>query len=234
MNILAFGAHPDDIEIFCAGTLLKYKAQGHDVRIAMATSGNIGSNTASSREEIAAIREAEQKAAAQVLGAEVRFLRFDDQLLFDTPETRRAVLDAIRWANPDVVLTHSPDDPSTDHAMIGKLVTRVILGLPSKLIPADEAPITKKPSVFFWDTASGVNFMPEAYVDITEFFEQKIEALKKHESQTGWMGEFIEESLPELCRVTAQFRGMQTGCRYAEGFTAFRIQGFMPDFKLLP
>ena len=88
--------------------------------------------------------------------------------------------------------------------------------------------------MFFWDTASGVNFMPEAYVDITEFFEQKIEALKKHASQTGSMGEFIEESLPELCRAMARFRGMQVGCRYAEGFSAFRIMGFMPDFKLLP
>jgi LmbE family N-acetylglucosaminyl deacetylase len=51
MNILAFGAHPDDIEFFCAGTLLKYAKAGHAIFVALTTSGNIGSNIMTSREE---------------------------------------------------------------------------------------------------------------------------------------------------------------------------------------
>ena len=99
MNILAIGAHPDDPEFFCAGTLLKYRALGHNVFIALLTSGNQGSNDYDSREEIAAIREAEQLEAATCYDAPVRFLRFDDELLIDSLEVRRAVINAMRWAN---------------------------------------------------------------------------------------------------------------------------------------
>ena len=108
MNILALCAHPDDVEFFCAGTLLKYREAGHHIFIALTTSGNIGSNSIESREEVAATREQEQLAAAGTLDAEVRFLRYDDQLLTDTPAVRREILNAIRWADPDVILTNYP------------------------------------------------------------------------------------------------------------------------------
>jgi LmbE family N-acetylglucosaminyl deacetylase len=65
MNILAIGAHPDDVEIFCAGTLLKYRRQGHRVLLALTTSGNVGSDIIEGRERIAATREAEQLAAGR-------------------------------------------------------------------------------------------------------------------------------------------------------------------------
>ena len=81
MNILAFGAHPDDVEEMCFGTLMKYRAQGDTIFIALSTSGNIGSNCHASREEIAAIREKEQLQAAAPLEAKVKFLRFDDEEL---------------------------------------------------------------------------------------------------------------------------------------------------------
>lgn len=234
MNVLAFGSHPDDLEIFCAGTLLKYKQAGHQIFIALTTSGNIGSNQHNSREEIAAIREAEQLEAAALYGAAVRFLRFDDEGLQDTPETRRAVLNAMRWANPDVILTNCPWDGSTDHAMTAKIVSEVILSLPGKLVPADEPPISKAPSVFFWDTAAGIRFSPEVYVDISEVMDQKIEAISKHKSQYAWMDTFQIHGFVEHAQIVSAFRGLQAGVRYAEGFAALRVHGFMPNLKLLP
>jgi len=234
MNILALGSHPDDIEVFCAGTLLKYKKQGHKIFIALTTSGNIGSNEIESREKIAAIREAEQLEAAKLLGAEVRFLRFNDQGLQDTPESRRSVLNAMRWANPDVIFTNPPWDPSTDHAMTGKIVSEVILSLPSKLVSADEPPITKSPSIFYWDITAGIRFQPEVYVDISDVIETKIEALSKHKSQLAWMSTFQDAEFADYCTILGRLRGLQAGCKYAEGFAAYRIHGFMPDFKLLP
>jgi LmbE family N-acetylglucosaminyl deacetylase len=234
MNILALGAHPDDVEFYCAGTLLKYKAQGDKIFIALTTSGNQGSNQHESREEIATIREREQLEAAKRYEALVRFLRYDDEELQDTPETRRAVLNAMRWADPDVIFTHFPDDPSTDHGMTGKLVSEVLLSLPGKLMRADEPPIDKKPSVFYWDTAAGINFLPEVYVDISEVMELKIEALAQHKSQYAWMGVFEQDNLSNFCRTQFRFRGSQAGCKYAEGFRAHRIHAYMPNFKLLP
>ncbi len=234
MNILAIGAHPDDIEVFCAGTLLKYKQQGHNIFIALTTSGNIGSNEYASREEIALVREQEQLEAAKVLGAEVKFLRFDDQGLQDTPETRRAVINAIRWANPDVILANYPEDPSTDHAVTGKIVSEVMLSIPGKLIPADEPPISKNPSLFYYGTPVGIGFTPEVYVDITDVYELKKEALTKHTSQFNWMDVYQTHGLLNILEITDKFRGLQAGFVYAECYKAYRIHGYMPDFKLLP
>jgi len=234
VNILAIGAHPDDIEVLCGGALLKYKQQGHNIFIALTTSGNIGSNVHASREEIAEAREKEQLEAAKFFDAEVRFLRYDDQGLQDTPETRRAVLNAIRWANPDVILTNYPEDPSTDHAITGKIVSEVMLSLPSKLVPADEPPISKSPSLFYYTTPVGINFTPEVYVDITDVFELKREALSKHVSQFAWMDVYQTHNLLDIIEINDKFRGLQAGYVYAEGYRAFRLHGYMPNFKLLP
>ena len=173
MNILAICAHPDDIEVNCAGTLLKYYQQGHKIFIALTTSGNTGSNIIPSKYETAATREAEQLNAASYLGAQVRFLRFDDEGLTDTPASRRAVLTAIRWANPDIIFTNAFTDGSTDHAVTAELVTRVILSVGGRHHNADLPPIDKKPQVFFFTSGGNIENMPRAYVDITDVIEIK-------------------------------------------------------------
>lgn len=234
MNILAFGSHPDDVEFLCGGTLLKYQKQGHKIFIALTTSGNIGSNVIEGREKIAAVREKEQLAAAKFYNAEVRFLRYNDEGLVDSEQLRQDVLDAIRWADPDVVFTNPPCDNSTDHNVTGTVVGRVMLSLVGKNIPATVKPMNKFPSLFYWDTAAGVGFVPEVYVDITEEYEQKLQALSVHESQISWMGEFEDQSFLDSCRIMSEFRGLQAGFRYAEAFAAYRLHGVMPDFHLLP
>ncbi len=234
MNILAFGAHPDDVEIFCAGTLLKYAASGHKIFVASATSGNQGSNIIEGREEIARVREAEQLEASKVYGAQVRFLRYDDEGLFDNEEVRRNVLNAVRWADPDVIFTHYPSDGSTDHNTIGTIVTRVMLSLPGKNVKADVPSIQKSPSLFYWDTAAGLHFDPEYYVDITQFIEKKLQALAFHKSQFAWMGTFQTKDLGDFTRTISEFRGIQCGFPYAEAFRAFRMHGYMANHKLLP
>lgn len=234
MNILAFAAHPDDVEIWCGGTLLKYHSAGHKIFIALTTSGNTGSNVIPTTEELAATREGEQLDAAKGFGAEVRFLRFEDEGLFDTPETRRATLTAIRWANPDVILTHAPWDPSTDHAVTGSLVTKMIQSVGGKLHPADLPPISKAPQIFYFDISAGINFHPEAYVDISDYMEQKIDLFRCHKSQFAWLSNFTEEDFLDDVYAQARFRGLQMGCKYAEGFIAHRIQGFVGDYRVLP
>jgi N-acetylglucosamine malate deacetylase 1 len=234
MNILAFGAHPDDIEFTTAGTLIKYARAGHKIFVALTTSGNIGSNVIEGREEIARIREAEQIEAAKFYGAEVRFLRYNDEGLVDSEKLRRDIVSAMRWANPDVIFTNFPGDMSTDHNVTGTTVGRMMLSLPGKNVPADTPPITKVPSLFYWDTGAGLHFEPEVYVDITDTMEEKMKSLAAHKSQFAWMSTFQEASLTEHSRTLGAFRGLAIGKKYAEGFRAFRIHGYMPDFKLLP
>ena len=241
MNVLAIGAHPDDVEFYCAGTLLKYAKEGHRVFVALTTSGNIGSNVIQGREEIARTREAEQLEAAKAYGiagggsgAQVRFLRFDDEGLQDTPELRRALIDAIRWAAPDVIFTHFPGDMSTDHNVTGTVVARVLLSLPGKNVPSGEPPLAKAPSLFHWDTAAGLHFEPEAYVDVSDTMEEKLRALALHKSQVVWMTTFENVTLTDHPRIMGAFRGLAIGRPYAEGFRAHRVHGFMHDFSLLP
>ncbi len=234
MNILAVCAHPDDIELTVGGTLLKYRKQGHKIFIALTTSGNTGSNVMTDVEEIGRVREAEMRESAALYGAEVRFMRNDDERLFDSDETRTQVLDAMRWADPDVIFTHNPADESTDHAMTSRLVREMLLSLPGRNQRSSEKPCAKKVSLFYWEPTYGINYLPEVYVDISEECEEKLKGIYFHKSQFPYMSEFGCTDFAEEARTWARFRGIQCGCRYAETFQAHRIHGYMPDFRLLP
>lgn len=242
MNVLAIGAHPDDLESMCAGTLLKCKDRGDTIFLALTTSGNTGSNVIPTKEENAAIREAEQLECAKHYGAEVMFLRFDDEGLLDTPQTRRAVLNAIRWANPDLILCNPPWDPSPDHGMTGKLVTEVLLSVGGKLHPSDYPPISKTPSVFFYAKDSVLDFQPDIYVDISEKIEEKCQLMLTHKSQFSWIADIRGSDDSEEARnyfynltmTTSRYTGLQADCDYAEGFIAHMVLGYVPNYKLLP
>ena len=234
MNILAFAAHPDDVELNVGGTLLKYKKAGHNIFLAYATSGNTGSNEMTDTKLIGETREKEALEAAKFYGAKVRFLRNDDERLLDTNETRTQVLDALRWAEPDIVFTHWMGDESPDHKMTSHLVRCMILSMPGINQQSNEKPCAKLPVLFMWDTGRGIGFQPEVYVDISDEFEEKLKALTCHKSQFPWMAVMGNSRFGETTRIRAAFYGMQYGCKYAEVFRGWRTSGYMPNFKLLP
>ena len=234
MNILVICAHPDDIEVNCAGTLLKYHQAGHKIFIALTTSGNTGSNLIESKYETAKTQEAEQLKAASYLDAQVRFLRFDDEGLQDSPATRRAVLTAIRWADPDIIFTNAYTDGSTDHAITSELVTRVILCAGGRHHNADLPPINKNPQVLFFTAGGNIENTPRAYVDISDVMETKKKMLYCHESQYRWMQQFVEGDFCDSMVSISRMLGIQAGCMYAEGFVAFNFPGYRGDYRLLP
>ena len=122
MRVLAVGAHPDDLEILCGGTLARYVQEGHEVVMCNATLGNRGSFVHTSG-EIAAIRLGEARRAAEIAGAEHVTLGFTDgEVNAADPDQRRAVVDLVREARPDVIVTHSPNDYMSDHNEVSKLV----------------------------------------------------------------------------------------------------------------
>ena len=114
MRVLAVGAHPDDLELLCGGTLAKYAQQGHHVTMAVATNGEVGSMTLP-KEEIAAVRKAEAEAAATVIGADFVWMGYPDEFLFSREDTRLAFLNLMRRARPDVVIAPAPTDYHPDH-----------------------------------------------------------------------------------------------------------------------
>ncbi|MEA5003425.1 MAG: PIG-L deacetylase family protein, partial [Christensenella sp.] len=128
MRVLAFGAHPDDIEFRCGGTLAKMAARGDEIFLWIATTGNIGS-VQMGKDEIRALRHKEAQAACDLIGAHLIWLDEPDEFLFDNEKTRLKFVDAYRIARPDVVFAPPYfKDYNQDHDMTGYLafVARVI------------------------------------------------------------------------------------------------------------
>jgi LmbE family N-acetylglucosaminyl deacetylase len=220
MKVLGIVAHPDDIEILCAGTLIRYAQEGHQVTIAVFTSGNMG-DLLIVPEDLARIREKETREAAAVIGAEVIWGDIMDEHVFPDPAQRRLMIDILRQADPDVILTHSPTDYHPDHRYVSQLVfdsyfQKGLPHIPDQALPACRFGQTQ---VYYMDNLGGINFSPTEYVNITEVFELKKKMLACHKSQFAAMQELADTNLLDMIEVQARFRGFAAGCKYAEGFT---------------
>lgn len=220
MVVLAMAAHPDDIEIGCAGTLAKYAKQGDKVFMGALTNGNVG-RPDTELPEMARIRKAELENSAKMIGAEVIWIDVDDELSDVSVEARLKMTDVFRYCKPDLVITHSSADYHPDHRNCGQLV---IDASPLACVPKikRELPFLEKQFlIYFMDNLGGVNFMPTEYVDITDVFEIKKQMFLCHKSQTSYMKEVNGFDFTETIDVVARFRGFAAGCQYAEGFTKF-------------
>jgi len=234
MNVLLVGAHPDDIEIFCGGTAALYATQGARLFFCVATNGNVGSSTLP-RKRIAAIRHREAQAAADLVGARLLWLDFDDEFLIDSRPTRLAFIEAFRIAQPDVVFCHWRHDYNPDHSISGMIVDECIhmAGIPN--IKTKSRPFPRIPPVYHMDTPAGIGFEPEIYVDITSTFEKKVELVKQHKSQNAWMKDLFGYELEAFLKVPAQFRGLQARCPLAEAFRpSYRWGRMFQNHDLMP
>ncbi len=224
MNILAVGAHPDDVETMCAGTLAKYAAQGHKVFIATATNGNIGS-AHHTMEEIGRIRKQEAANSAAIIGAEYICLDYDDEMFFEIDrETRLKFINLVRHCKADVIFTHNPHDYNPDHMLTSKIINDIAVMIPIAHLKTKEPPYNVIPSIWYFEPANSMGFVPTDYVDITDYFDTKMKMLSCMESQKQWMADNYAqlggdtERFYDTIRITSEFRGMQAGCKYAEGF----------------
>lgn len=201
MRILAIGAHPDDIEVGCAGTLLKYTDYGHDVFMLVMTCGERGGESQ--------VRKNEQIRSAEIL--KVKDLIWggyrDTQI---SPQMNQIVYDIeilLKKIKPDFTLIHYGDDTHQDHRALHKATvsaTRYIK------------------NVLFFEGPTTQNFSPSIFVDIQETIQTKIECLMAHESQV--MKTNIEGlSIKDAVHATAVFRGIQGRVQFAEAFVPLRL-----------
>ena len=172
MNILAIGAHPDDVELCCGGTLAKYAKLGHKVFTATATNGNIGSATLPMA-EIAKIRKEEARRAAAHIGAEYICLDYDDELFYDDVSVRLAFINLVRHCKPDIIFTHNPHDYNPDHELTSKIVHDIQVMPPIAKLVTEEPPFDGFPVVYYFEPHKCLGFNPTDYVDITDYFETK-------------------------------------------------------------
>ena len=209
--------HPDDIESWCAGTAATLAARGARVAYLVLTSGDKGSpDPLADPREIAAVREAEQLAAATLLGVdEVTFLRYPDGEVSDSPELRHRIAAVIRRVRPDLLLTFDPWQPYAfhrDHREGSAAALAAAYPLARRpgpwRGPADErGPHAVRAAWLF------LTDRPDRFVDIGPTFEAKVVARVAHASQTG-----DPASLAAAYRARAAALGEPAGLALAEAF----------------
>ena len=230
LRILAVGAHPDDIEIRCGGTLARYAEMGHHVMMAHATNGNKGHRTIPP-DELALIREKEARASAAVIGAELFWMNFPDAELFYDKETRLAFVDMIRQAQPDIILTHWREAYHPDHMTTSELVCGASYISTVPYVKTDHPICQAIPLIYYFEVDFTVESASAEYVDVTAVYDTKRKMLACHQSQFVWVKENhgVDLDGPMMARDAAY--GAQCGAAYAERFVP---RGFRAKERLLP
>lgn len=222
--VLVVTPHPDDAESGAGATIVKWAAQGRKIVLVVCTNGDKGSSDPEmTSPKLAAIREEEQREAAEVLGvSEVVFLRHSDQNLADTYELREQISREIRRHMPHTVLTIDPNRPyirHQDHFVCGRVTLNCVfpyardrMAFPEHIEEGLEPHRVRE--VYLWGSPE-----PDTFLDVTDTFDMKLDALSRHRSQVGqgW----------ELREVRARTRyaevGKRIGVTYAEAFKRIEI-----------
>jgi LmbE family N-acetylglucosaminyl deacetylase len=202
MKIVVVGAHPDDPETMCGGVMALYSNLGHDIVSAYLTRGEAGIE-GKSYEESANIRTAEALAACDILKVRPEFIGQIDGNCEITRERYSQMIDFLKKEDPDIILTHWPIDTHRDHRICSVLVYDAWLIMEHKA------------ALYYCEAMSGIqsqNFTPTDYVDITSVVKQKHKACFAHVSQK------IEETYRDHHGKMEIFRGMESGCDFAEAF----------------
>lgn len=216
-RVLAVVAHPDDAELLCAGTLARARADGAVVGIAVLCRGDKGQPDPPI-ENLGDVRSAEMKAAAELLRAELLEGGFGDGELFDSVDSRRAVIELLRQFRPTLVLAHSAGDYHADHRAASALVEAASWFCASEGHKTESAPLAKPPSVWWMDTIEMIGFQPEFYVDVSDFVELKRQMMHCHESQLARGGNTDFSPLEKMMVHQCEARGAQAGTAAAEAF----------------
>ena len=226
LDILAFGAHPDDVELACAGTLMKSIDEGKKVGIIDLTRGELGTRGS------AAIRTAESTAAAKVMGVHLREnLDLKDAFFLHDEESIKMIITVIRKYQPTIVLCNAPVDRHPDHGKSAKLIADAAFLSGLRKV---ETTIGDEPQEA-WRPSYVLNYLQDQYlqptfvVDVSGYQDRKVEAIMCYKSQffnpdANEPQTYISSSifLDALKGKETSF-GKQVGVAYAEGFISQKI-----------
>jgi len=200
MNILAIGAHPDDIEYGCAGTLIKYAERSHHIFLLVLTGGQEGGSSET--------RKQEQENAAELMSVQKIFWGgYHDTQLPLSKELIEKIEEVLGEVNPDLILVNYGDDTHQDH----RILTQATMSATRYVR-----------NVLFFEVPTTQNFNPQVFVDISDTLERKSQVLNAHASQV--MKTNIEDMyIIELAQANATFRGIQGRVKFAEAFAPLRL-----------
>ena len=212
MKILALGAHPDDIEIFMYGLVSIFKKEGNQVFTMIATDGAKGGSL---KDNLLIMQRAKEAIAGLKKLSTPIFLNIPDSELGEDPVHQKIIKENILKIMPDVIITHSQHDYHADHRSLSFLTSSAV----SHYIP-----------ILYCDTLMGVNFQPNYYIDITDHFEMKKEAVLKHNSQDP-------QRFVDLFKLMNTYRSAQCNApkgKYAEAYSFTSSFPFLDIREILP
>ena len=233
MRVLAIGAHPDDIEINCVGTLIKCKKRGDEVFACQMSDGDMGHVTIMPK-ELGEIRRKEAQTSGALAGISVIWGGSHDLDIYDEKGARDRLVKIIRDVRPDVIITHGQDDYMPDHTAVAKLVFDASFSASCPHYLPELGDATPVCPIYLMNNASGINFIPDLYVDITEEMELKQKMFACHESQIVWLRDHDNVDYVEQVEILARFYGLQCGVKYAECFRECLASGRQRASRLLP
>ena len=230
IDVLAFGVHPDDVELGCAGVLIAEKKNGKKIAIVDLTQGELGTRGN------AEIRKEEATAAAEILNADARENLMMEDGFFENNETnKRKIITVLRKYKPEIIFCNAPEDRHPDHGRSAALVEEAafLSGL-SKIetFLDDELQTAWRPK-FVFNFIQDRYLKPDFLIDVSAEMEQKIEAVKAYKTQffnvenPGGPQTYISspEFLESVYARAAMF-GKMIGVKYAEGFLSKKMIGF--------
>lgn len=233
LSVLAIGAHPDDIELLCGGTMALYAQQGARVTFAIATNGEVG-GPGDDPAPIARRRFEEATAATGALGADLIWMGYQDEMLFNTREVRERFIDAYRQARPDVVFVHSQEDYHPDHRTAGQVAIDARIPAAVPLVRTTLPALDRIPHLFIMDTLGAIGPAPELLVDVSATQATKERLLAIHDSQVEWMRIAYGDDYIVNAREQASLRARDAGFAYAEGFRSLATYPSTGGPELLP
>jgi LmbE family N-acetylglucosaminyl deacetylase len=237
MNVVSIMAHQDD-EMRCLGTMLKCRKRGDKLAFVTLTDGSGGfvHQPDIARADAARIRHDEMSAVAKATEAEFINLADLDEFLYDTPDVRKRLIEAIRRTRADVVFTHFHDDYNLDHTITHQLVKQAGLHSHLPMIKTDSPPLKQHPAVFCVEPHGPFGFAPTHFVDVAKFEDEKVRLLNLHKSQNAAFEVFSGEASPleKICRRHDAYWGEQSGCEFAEAFVPMAARGAIKPYALLP
>ena len=180
IDILAFGAHPDDVELSCSGTLLKQKTLGNSIGIIDLTRGELGSRGIPEK------RDEEAKRSSLILGLDIREnLGLADGFFEENEETLKKIITVIRKYKPRIILANAPSDRHPDHGRASQIMRRAcflsgLIKIKTKIDGKEQLPHRPK-NIYFY--IQDRNIGPDFVIDISGFFDKKMESILAFDSQ---------------------------------------------------
>jgi len=236
LDVLAFGAHPDDVEISAGGTIARLVSEGKEVGIVDLTRGELGSRGS------AEIRDAEAKASASILGVRVREnLEMADGFFLNDKAHQLRIIEQVRRFKPEIVICNSVSDRHPDHGKGAKLTADACFL--SGLVKIESLWDGKSQDA--WRPRLILHYIQDHYLapdivwDVSDFFETKMDAVKAFRSQFyDPNSEEVETPISgkgffDLLKARAVSFGRPAGMELAEGFNVARTLGVKDLFSLL-